>query len=278
MRTIPAQDVIDAVAHAAVEINYQLDEGMVAALEEAREAESSPVAREVLDQVLENARIAAEGTFPLCQDTGLMVAFVELGEEVRVSGGLAAALTAGVRRGTEEGYLRRTVCDPFTRANTGDNTPMAIHTALVPGDGLVIDLLAKGGGSENMSRAGVLAPAAGEQGVVEYAVETVRAGAVNACPPLLVGLGVGGDLELAATQAKRALTRPLGQPADDERIARIEAETLRRINRLGIGPAGLGGRTTALAVHAAAMPCHIASLPVAVVLQCHAHRHQRIEL
>ncbi len=198
MRTIPAEDVTRAVAEAAIDINYHLGPEMVEAIERAREIEPSPVARDVLDQVLENARIAAEGTFPLCQDTGLMVAFVELGEQARVAGGLNAAVTEGVRRGAEEGYLRRTVCDPFSRENTGDNTPAVIHVDLVPGDGLAIDLLAKGGGSENMSRAAMLTPAAGIEGVVEFAVETVRAGGVNACPPLLLGVGVGGDLEMAA--------------------------------------------------------------------------------
>ncbi len=278
VRIIPAEDVTRAVAEAAVDINYHLGPEMVEAIERARADEPSPVARDVLGQVLENARIAAEGTFPLCQDTGLMVAFVELGEQARVEGGLNAAVTEGVRRGTEEGYLRRTVCDPFSRENSGDNTPAVIHVDLVPGDGLAIDLLAKGGGSENMSRVAMLTPAAGLDGVVELAVETAGAGGVNACPPLLLGVGVGGDLEMAAKLAKKTLARPIGRPADDERLAGLEAEILERVNELGIGPAGLGGRTTALAVHAAALPCHIASLPVAVVLQCHAHRHRRIEL
>ena len=252
MRTIPAQTVVDAVARAAIDANYHLGTDVVAALERARDEEPSPLGREVL--------------------------FAQVGEDVRVEGGLEAALTEGVRTGTADGYLRRTVCDPFTRQNTGDSTPAAIHVTLVPGDELVIDYLAKGGGSENMSRAGVLTPAAGEPGVVDYAVETARRGAVNACPPITLGIGIGGDLETAAILAKRALTRPLGEPADEPRLARIEAEVLERVNRLGIGPAGLGGRTTALAVHAALMPCHIASLPVAVVLQCHAHRHRRIQL
>jgi len=278
VRTIPAQDVIGAVAAAAIDANYALGEDVVRAVEKALDAESSPVGRDVLAQILENARIARQGKLPLCQDTGLAVLFVEIGEDVRVEGGLNAALTGGVRKGCADGYLRSGVCDPFSRENTGDNTPAVIHVDIVPGDRLVIDFLAKGGGSENMSRAFVLPPSAGEEGVIGYAVEVVRAGAVNACPPVMVGIGIGGDLEFAAKIAKKALTRPLGEPSGDARLAKIEAAALERINRLGIGPAGLGGSATALAVHAAAAPCHIASLPVAVVIECHAHRHRRIEL
>jgi len=278
VRSVPAKIVTDTVARMAIDANYVLDEYFVRAVTSAMERESSPTGREVLAQILRNAEIAGQGTFPLCQDTGLAVLFVELGEEVHVEGGLRAALTEGVRKGYADGALRKAVCDPFTRANTGDNTPCVIHVDIVPGDRLTVDLLAKGGGSENMSRAAVLAPGAGEEGVVEYAVETVRAGAVNACPPLVVGIGIGGDLELAATIAKKALTRPLGRASEDARLARLEECALGEINKLGIGPAGLGGNTTALAVHAAAAPCHIASLPVGVVLECHSHRHRRIVL
>ncbi len=277
-RVIPAETVINAVAQLAADVNYVLGEDVVRAVRAALQRETSPTGREALEQVLQNAEIAGQGKFPICQDTGLAVLFVELGEDVRVEGGLRAALTEGVRRGYDQGCLRKAVCDPFTRQNTGDNTPAVIHIDVMPGDKLVIDLLAKGGGAENMSRAAVLAPSAGEQGVIDYAVETVRLGAVNACPPITVGIGIGGDLELAATLAKKALTRPLGEPAADRRLAKIEAAALERINRLGIGPAGLGGDVTALAVHAIAAPCHIASLPVAVVLECHAHRHGRIVL
>ncbi len=278
MRTIAAQQVVDAAAGAVVDANYALGKDMVRAIEAARDTETSPTGRDALDQILQNAEIAREGKFPLCQDTGLAMIFVEMGEDVRVEGGLDAALTEGVRKGADEGYLRKSICDPFSRENTGDNAPAVIHVGLVPGDGLVIDLLTKGGGCENMSRAAVLPPSAGEDGIIGYAVAVVREGAVNACPPLTVGLGIGGDLELAALLAKRSLCRPLGRASDDATLARIEAAALERINQLGIGPAGLGGRTTALAVHAAALPCHIASLPVAVVLECHAHRHRRIEL
>ena len=278
MRRIPAEAVINAVARMAVHVNYTLGEDVICAIEQALETESSPTGREALAQILRNAEIAGEGKFPLCQDTGLAVLFVEIGEEARVDGDLAAALTEGVRKGYADGYLRNGICDPLTRENTGDNTPAIVHVDMVPGDKLVIDMLAKGGGSENMSRAGVLPPSAGEEGVIEYAVETVRVGAVNACPPIIAGIGIGGDLELAAKIAKKALTRPLGEPASDPRLASLEARALERINKLGIGPAGLGGNTTALAVHAASAPCHIASLPVAVVIECHAHRRGRIVL
>ena len=278
MRTIPAADVIGSVATAFAEINYVLDEDMLRVLRQALEAESSPLGREALAQILKNAEIAREGAFPICQDTGLAVIFAELGEDARVEGGLRPAVTEGARKATAEGYLRRTVCDPFTRENTGDGTPAIVHIDLVPGERLVLDILAKGGGSENMSRAAVLPPYAGAPGIIEYTVETVRAGAVNACPPITVGIGIGGDLEHAAKLAKKALARPLGRPSSEPRLAAIEAETLAGINRLGIGPGGLGGDVTALAVHAVAAPCHIASLPVAVVLQCHAHRWRRVEL
>lgn len=278
MRTIPAAEVIDRVAAAFAEMNYVFDEDMLRALRRALDAESSPLGRDALEQIVRNAEIAREGVFPICQDTGLAVIFAELGEDARVEGGLRPALTEGIRKATAEGYLRCTICDPLTRKNTGDGTPAVVHIDLVPGDRLVLDILAKGGGSENMSRAAVLSPAAGASGIVDYAVETARAGAVNACPPITVGIGIGGDLEHAAKLAKKALARPLGLPSPDPRLAEIEAKTLNRINRLGIGPGGLGGDTTALAVHAAATPCHIASLPVAVVLQCHAHRWRRVEL
>lgn len=278
MRTIPAAEVINGVAAALVEMNYVVDEDLLRALRNALEAESSPLGRHALEQIIRNAGIAHEGVYPICQDTGLVVIFAELGENARVEGGLCPALTEGVRKGTADGYLRRTVCDPFTRVNTGDGTPAVVHTDLVPGERLVLTILAKGGGSENMSQVTVLSPAAGVPGIIDYAVERARSGAVNACPPIIVGIGIGGDLEHAAKLAKKALARPLGQPSPDTRLAEIEAQTLSRINRLGIGPGALGGDTTALAVHAASAPCHIASLPVAVVFQCHAHRWRRVEL
>jgi fumarate hydratase subunit alpha len=278
MRTIPAQTVVDAVAAAITDANYVLEDDVLAALRAAHEAEASPVARDALGQIIRNAEIASDGRYPVCQDTGLIVVFARHGESVRVTGGLNAAIAAGVRQGTADGYLRRTVCDPFTRANTGDGSPPVVHVELVPGDELTLEILPKGGGSENMSRAAVLTPGAGEEGVIAFVVDAVREGGVNACPPLTVGVGIGGDLEMAALLAKRSLLRPLGQAAAEPRLAELERRMLEEVNALGIGAAGLGGRITALAVHAAMMPCHIASLPVAAVLQCHAHRHRRVEL
>lgn len=278
MRIIAAKQVTEAVAEAVVDVNYHLAADVLAAIERAIPAETSPVGREVLGQIVENARIAAEGKYPLCQDTGLPVIFVELGEDARVEGGLYAAIEAGVRKGAEEGYLRKAVCDPFTRKNTGDNAPPIIHLTLVPGDKLTLNLMTKGGGAENMSKAVSLSPLAGREGIVSLVIDTVRAGAVNACPPLIIGVGVGGDLEYAAEMAKRSLTRPLNEHSPDKTLAELERELLDKINRLGIGPGGLGGRTTALAVHALSAPCHIASLPVAVVLECHSHRYKRITI
>lgn len=278
MRTIPARTVIDAVARMAIDAAYCLNPDLVRALTSALTTEKSAVGIDVLSQIIENARIAAKGEFPVCQDTGLAILFVTTGEDVRVEGGLRAALEEGVRLGYRDGFLRKSVCDSFTRQNTGDNAPPVIHIDLVPGDKLVIDLLAKGGGSENMSRAAVLSPSAGEPGVVEFIIDTVRAGGVNACPPLIVGVGIGGNLEVAATLAKKSLLRRIGEPSADERLAHIESDALAKINELGIGPGGFGGTTTALAVHALAAPSHIASLPVAVILECHAHRHGHIEL
>lgn len=278
LRTINANTAINAVANAAIEINYQLGADVISALERAIKIETSATGLEVLEQILQNAKVARAGQFPLCQDTGLAIAFVQMGEDVRVEGGLRAAVTDGIRQGYSEGYLRKAICDPFTRENTGDNTPAVIHIEVIPGDALVIDLIAKGGGAENMSRAASLPPSAGEKGVIEYAVETVRVGGVNACPPLVIGVGVGGDLELAAHMAKRALARRVGEPSVEPHIAALERKILAEVNRLGIGPGGLGGKVTALAVRAIAAPCHIASLPVAVVLECHSHRHRRIVL
>jgi fumarate hydratase subunit alpha len=279
-RTIPYQKIVETVAELAQEANFCLGEDVRRALEEALKQEVSPVGREVLEQILANAEIAARERMPICQDTGVAVVFLELGQEVRVAGGyLYDAVNEGVRRGYIEGYLRKSVVeDPFRRKNTGDNTPAIIHTRVVPGDRLKITLLAKGGGSENMSALAMLTPAAGARGVVDFVVDTVRRAGPNSCPPVVVGVGIGGDFSRAALLAKEALLRPLGQPSPDPDIARMEREILEEINRLGIGPQGFGGRVTALAVHIEIFPCHLASLPVAVNLNCHAARHKSITL
>ena len=277
MRQIHCQEISRTVARLCIEANYNLGEDVLAALHQAREEEVSPLGREILDQIIENARIARLEEMPLCQDCGLAVVFLELGQEVQIVGGqLNEAVSEGVRQGYEEGFLRKSIVErPFSaRRNTGDNTPPVIHTTIVPGDWLKISLAPKGGGSENMSTLAMLRPADGRQGVVDFVVESVRRAGANPCPPVIVGVGIGGSVEYAAYLAKRALLRPVGSPHPDEETAQLERDILEKVNSLGIGPQGFGGRITALAVHAETYPCHIASLPVAVNLQCHSARHK----
>lgn len=279
MREIHVDQVAQVVSRLFMEANTDLGQDVVDALERARQTDESETAREVLAELLENARIAREEKVPMCQDTGLAVVFVELGQEVHLVGGhLNEAIQEGVRRGYREGYLRKSACHPFTRVNTGDNTPAVIHLDLVPGDRLRILAVPKGGGSENMSRVTMLTPAVGKAGVMDYVVDRVRQSGSNPCPPVIVGVGIGGTLEKAAILAKRALLRPLGSTNPDPELDRMEKELLSRINDLGIGPQGYGGRTTALGVFVQMVPCHIASLPVAVNIQCHASRHKEAVL
>ncbi len=276
MREVVAARVAQAVAELCIEANYHLPSDVLTALRQALEKEASSPAREVLTQLLRNAEIAAEGVYPLCQDTGLTVVWVELGQEVHVVGGeLYAAIQEGVRRGYAEGYLRKSiVARPFSaRANTGDNTPAVIHTRIVPGDRLRVVVCPKGGGSENMSALGMLKPADGRSGVIDFVCQVVERAGGNPCPPLIVGVGIGGSAEQALIMAKHSLLRPVGERSTDPEVAELEVEMLERVNALGVGPQGLGGRTTALAVHVESMPCHIASLPVGVNLQCHSARH-----
>jgi len=277
MREIGYQEIVDAVARLSMEANYYLGQDLLAALRRAQEQEEPPLGREVLDQILENARVAAEERMPLCQDTGMTVIYLELGQEVHLVGGdLTEAVNEGVRRGYEEGYLRKSVVEnPFSaRINTKDNTPAVIHTEIVPGDKLKITVLPKGGGSENMSYLKMLSPAAGRQGVIDFVVESVDKSGANPCPPTIVGVGIGGTADKAMDLAKRSLLREVGAPHPDPEVAELERDILEAVNRLGIGPMGFGGRVTALAVHVETFPCHIASLPVAVNLQCHSARHK----
>jgi fumarate hydratase subunit alpha len=281
MREIRAQEITDTVARLCIEANYHLGQDVIQALQEAYENEVSPVGQEVLSQLLENAQVAREERMPLCQDCGLTVIFLELGQDVHIVGGdLTEALNEGVRRGYEEGYLRRSVVDkPFSaRINTRDNTPAVIHTEVVPGENLRITVVPKGGGSENMSRLKMLSPAAGRQGIVDFVVQMVDEAGANPCPPVIVGVGIGGTMEQATLLAKKSLLREVGQPHPDPEAADLEAEILERVNRLGIGPMGFGGQTTALAIHVETFPCHIASLPVAVNIQCHSARHKEAVL
>ncbi|RPF42575.1 fumarate hydratase subunit alpha [Thermodesulfitimonas autotrophica] len=275
MRTIAAGEITAVVARLCREANVTLGEDVLQVLEAAREREESPRGRDVLDKLLANARLAQEEGMPLCQDTGVAVVFLEVGQDLHIAGDLEAAVHEGVRQGYSEGYLRKSVVrHPLDRVNTGDNTPAVIHYRIVPGDRLKITVAPKGAGSENMSALRMLKPADGVEGVKRFVLDVVEKAGPNACPPLVVGVGIGGTMEKAALLAKEALLRPLGSHSDDPLVAALEAELLEAINRSGIGPLGLGGRVTALAVHVEVYPCHIASLPVAVNLNCHAARHR----
>ena len=281
MREIETKAITEAIARLCQEANYELGEDVISVLKQAQETEESELGRETLDKVLENARIAREERLPLCQDCGTAVVFLEMGQDVHIAGGnLYDAIEEGVRQGYTEGYLRKSVVSqPISaRVNTGDNTPPVIHTEIVPGDQLKIIVMSKGGGGENMSRLGMLKPGEGRQGIIDLVIKTVDEAGGKPCPPLIVGLGIGGTTDSVMLLAKKALLRPVGQPSPDPEIAELEQEILERINNLGIGPQGLGGRTTALAVHAETMPTHIASLPVAVNLQCHSARHKEATL
>lgn len=279
MRTIAAQEIVDAVAGLCMDANRYLPDDVRRAFEKAQANETSDVAKEIFRQLLENADLAAESGLPLCQDTGLAVFFVELGSEVLVQGmPLTEAINEGVRKGYEEGYLRKSACDPMTRANTKDNTPAIIHMTTVPGDTLKISFMAKGGGSENMSRVTMLAPAQGWEGIRRFVLQRVAEAGPNPCPPVILGIGVGGTFDYAPILAKKALLRKLDDTHPDPKIAALEAELLEAVNKLGIGPMGLGGSSTCLAVKIAMEPCHLASLPLAVNVQCHSARHKEVTL
>lgn len=275
MKQIPASRIVETVARLCQEANYVLADDVVAALKRAREQEESPLGIEALDQILQNARVAAQDRVAMCQDTGVAVVFVELGQQVEVTGGnLEDAVNEGVRRGYSEGLLRASmVAHPLRRVNTGDNTPAVIHVSVAPGDSLRIAVMPKGAGSENKSAVKMLKPSDGVEGVKQFVVETVTTAGPDACPPFIIGVGIGGTLETCALLAKQALLRPVGLPNPDRDTAALETELLALVNSTGIGPGGFGGRITALAVHVETFPCHIASLPVAVNVQCHAERH-----
>lgn len=277
MKTVKVSDIVKKVRDACMSANFELGEEVIAAIKKAKEREESPIGKEILEQLLENAKIAKEEKIALCQDTGFAVCFVEMGDEVKLKGGnLVEAINEGVRQGYQEGYLRKSICHPFTRKNTGDNTPAMVHVDLVPGNQLKIIVAPKGGGSENMSQVIMLKPSDGIEGIKKFVVERVRQSGANPCPPLIIGVGIGGTFEKAALIAKKALLRPIGSSNPDPELAALEEDLLLRINDLGIGPQGLGGRTTVLAVHVKMHPCHIASLPVAVNINCHASRHKKI--
>ncbi len=279
MRTISVHDISVAVKKLCMEACTILGEDVLQALERAQAVEESPIGKEILGRIIENAAIARAENIPLCQDTGMAVLFLEIGQDLHVDGGsLIEAIHEGVRSGYEEDHLRKSVLHPITRINTGDNTPAVIHTEIVPGDRLKITMAPKGFGSENMSRVTMFPPSAGIEAVKDFVVQRVQESGGNPCPPIIIGLGLGGTFEKAALIAKKALLRPLGSENPDPLLADLEKDLLDRVNRLGIGPMGLGGRTTALAVHVNAYPTHIASIPCAVNIQCHSSRHREIEL
>ena len=273
MREIHINEIISTIEHLFIEANLYLSEDMYSAIQNAINTEASPVGKEVLRELLRNADAAREEKMPLCQDTGLAVTFLEIGQDVHITGGdLGEAISEGVRRAYRNGFLRKSCCHPFTRKNTGDNTPPIIHTKIVPGDKLKITVLPKGGGSENYGEVRMLTPSQGREGVKAFVLEMVRKGGPNPCPPITVGVGIGGNFEMSALLSKEALMARPGQRNPDDDIAALEGEMLEEINKTGIGPQGYGGTVTALDVHIKMAPCHLASLPVAVNIQCHAHR------
>jgi fumarate hydratase subunit alpha len=281
IRELDVSAVTAAVKELCITANYDLPVDVYDALVAAQRTEESPVGREVLAQLVENADIAAADSVPICQDTGLAVVFAEIGQDVHLVGGdFAEAVHEGVRQGYLDGYLRKSAAaEPaHGRRNTTDNTPAIIHTSLVPGDQVALTIMAKGGGAENMSSLNMLKPAQGWAGMADAVVETVSRAGSNPCPPVIIGVGIGGTIEEVTLLAKKALLRDVGSMHPDPRIAEMEDELLERINALGIGPQGLGGRTTALDVFIEEMPCHIASMPMAVNVQCHAQRHKSVTL
>lgn len=275
MREIHVRCVEDTVYQLFLSVCCEIGQDVLRLLQEQLKKEESPFGREVLRQLIQNDELAAEKQMPICQDTGMAVIFMEIGQDVHFIGGdINEAINQGVRRAYRDGHFRASVLSPLERINTKDNTPAIVHMKLVPGEKVTLTAAPKGFGSENMSRIWMLTPAQGIEGVKRAVVETVRLAGGNPCPPVVVGVGIGGTAECAMLMAKHSLTRECGEPSEDPVLAGMEKELLERINRLGIGPQGLGGRTTALAVHIEQMPTHIAGLPVAVNMQCHAARHK----
>ncbi|MCK4538718.1 MAG: fumarate hydratase [Candidatus Krumholzibacteria bacterium] len=280
MREVEAARITEEVARLCMEANFELEDDVQNALEKAYEAEESPAGKEVLRQILENSEIARSEKIPMCQDTGLAVVFVEIGQDVHITGGdFETAINEGVKNGYTDGYLRKSaLADPIRGGNTGDNTPAVIHLNMVPGDKLKLWVVPKGGGSENMSCIAMMKPADGVEGIKKFVVENINAAGGNPCPPIIVGIGIGGTFERCAQLAKKSLLREIGSVHPDPFYADLEKELFGLVNDLGIGPMGLGGRTTALAVHIEVAPRHIASFPVSMNINCHAARHKYIEL
>jgi len=285
LREIHEQSIVDSVRSMVQEANFNLEEDLLEKIRVAEKVEKSETGRSILQQILKNAEICKNERLAACQDTGVSVVFIQLGEEVRLVGDtiseniLVSAINRGVAEGYKEGYLRKSIVrDPIDRVNTGDNTPAMMNIEIVPGDRLRITVMAKGGGCENMSTLKMLTPSQGIEGVKKFVLDTVEVAHANPCPPVIVGVGIGGNFENCALLAKKALLRPIGKPHSNPFYAEFEKEMLEQINKLGIGPQGFGGITTALAVHVEVKPCHIASLPAAVNLDCHSHRQKEVIL
>ena len=279
MREIHVDEIRDQVAQICIEAAYNLSDDVLTAFDRALETETSPTGREIIELLKENARIAKDEHIPICQDTGIAIFFVEIGQDLRIKNGfIVDAINEGVRKGYKEGFLRKSVVDPLTRRNTGDNTPAIVYTELVPGDKLKISFMPKGAGSENMSAIRMLRPTEGVEGIKDFVLACVRKAGANPCPPVVIGVGIGGDFEKAALIAKKSLLRAIGSPNAKLELASLEEMLLKAVNKTGIGPEGLGGKVTAMAVHVESYPCHIASLPVAVNINCHAARHKTIVL
>ncbi|CAK7032655.1 hydrolyase, tartrate alpha subunit/fumarate domain protein, Fe-S type [Fusobacterium varium ATCC 27725] len=280
MKELDLRKVTDEVERMCIEGNYFIGKDVLDKIKEAYAKEESEVGKNILGQIIENDEIAANEQVPMCQDTGIVVVFLEIGTEVRIPGDIYEAVNEGIRRGYEKGYLRKSVVkDPLDRVNTKDNTPAIIHTTLVPGsDKVKIIVAPKGGGSENMSVLKMLKPSDGIEGIKKLVIETIKNAGGNPCPPIIVGVGIGGNFEKAAILAKKAILRDINDKSSSPINAKLEEELLELINKTGVGPLGLGGRTTALAVKVETYPCHIAALPVAINLNCHAARHKEVEL
>lgn len=279
MKVIEYQTIVNAVAKLCMEGNYYLGQDVLNALQKGYETEASAPGKDILGQLIKNAEIAKQEQVPMCQDCGVAVVFVEMGQDITISDGfINDAITEGVIKGYDEGYLRKSMCDPFTRQNTGNNAPPIIHMEIVPGENLKITVAPKGGGSENMSAIAMLPPSAGIEGVKKFILERIKQAGPNPCPPIVVGVGIGGNFEKSAMLAKKALLRNIGENSPIKEVAELEKDLLEGINKLGIGPGGLGGRITALGVAVEILPCHIASFPVAVNINCHAARHKSVVL
>jgi len=279
MRIIKVQDVTKLVKDSVIKINYELDNSLVSLIQKAKNTETKEISKSILEDILENQEIARKGNTPLCQDTGVVVVFLEVGMDVQLDGNIYDAINLGVKEGYAEGYLRKSVVShPFNRINTQDNTPAIIHTTLVPGDKIKMKIASKGGGSENMSNVTMLTPADGIEGVKKLVLDTIFNAGGKPCPPIIVGIGIGGNLEKSALIAKEALLRDLNDSSPDKIISELESELYNEINKLGVGPMGVGGQTTCLAVKINYYPMHIASLPVAINIQCHSARHTEVEL